>query len=389
MLPYRTGTVRVSSPFGWRNISGEAQWHKGIDLVGTDKQICAVVGGTVGNSLIVTDTSNRTWEWGNYIRIDGDDGYQYFYCHLSRRMVGKGDRVEVGDVIGLEGSTGKSTGSHLHFEMRKSGTSYPPSDVLGISNAVGSYAVTGVDKYASTANTDDYTVGELRILRAKKPRLVYLDAAKNKMVGKNCCNADFFGNYKRGATTYTLPRGNLMCYMGDYAMPEDVKQDLERYVYGNVLRYDCADNAADSGFRDKKPSTLVILQSGEAHIEDIAEIPRDAVYAVSGVPCVRNGDDVDWYNYVTKQGWGADTVRNAYHNWLGVKNGEVYVITGKSSAGSNNLIYGMWFWDRIRGEGFDDIIKLDGGGSYYCRVNGKILAGSTGTRRINAYFVWE
>ena len=67
----------------------------------------------------------------------------------------------------------------------------------------------------------------------------------------------------------------------------------------------------------------------------------------------------------------------------------MWLITGKSSAKSGNMIYGMWFWNIVKEEGFSDIIKLDGGGSYFCRIGGRVLSGSGGTRAINAYFTWD
>ena len=240
----------------------------------------------------------------------------------------------------------------------------------------------------SAVKPDDYKIGPLRFVRCRKPRLVYLDAAKNRIPGENACNADFFGNYRRNKTVYTLPRGNLVCDLGTYRVPEDAAQDLAQHIRAGKLRYGADVNAADSQFLGKNVSTLVIPATGKPYVEDLAKAPLDANYAVSGVPCVRNGDDVDWHAYVTKQVWPADTVRNAYHNWLGVRDGEVWLITGKSAARSGNMIYGMWFWDLVKDEGFDDVIKLDGGGSYFCRIGGKLMPGSSGTRQINAYFTW-
>lgn len=248
-----------------------------------------------------------------------------------------------------------------------------------------------VESYMAGKNVklDDYPVDPLRIVRCKNPRLVYLDSAKNKIPGQNCCNADFFGNYKRGRTSYTLPRGNLVCDMGSYQVPDDVKQDLSQYIKAGKLRYNCGNNAADSQFIGKNVSTLVIPYSGKPYVADIQTVPAAAKYAVSGVPCIRHGDDVDWKAYVAPQGWLPDTVRNTYHNWLGVRDGEVWLITGHSEAKSGNLIYGMWFWNLLKDEGFDDVIKLDGGGSYYCKIGGKMMPGSGGTRQINAYFTWD
>lgn len=146
ILPYKTGTaVRVTSPYGTRvdPITGEqGAWHGGFDLVGDgDKTIRAVVSGVVWMSRIVTDPKNRTSEWGNYICISGEDGTLYYYCHLAERLVSVGERVEVGQIIGVEGSTGRSKGSHLHFEVRRLGVQINPADILGIPNMCGTYRV--------------------------------------------------------------------------------------------------------------------------------------------------------------------------------------------------------------------------------------------------------
>lgn len=142
-LPYTKGTpVRVTSGYGYRTdpITGAAgEWHGGFDLVSDgDKTLRAVVAGKVLQSRIVYDTTNRTSEWGNYVCIYGDDGNVYYYCHMARRAVQSGDRVTAGDEIGTEGSTGKSTGSHCHFEVRDAaGQTINPAEILGIPNEAG------------------------------------------------------------------------------------------------------------------------------------------------------------------------------------------------------------------------------------------------------------
>ena len=141
MKPY-FGKFRVVSPYGTRidPITGEKNtWHGGIDLVGiSSKEVHAPTDGTVLRSRMVTDKSNLTWEWGNYVSIAGDDGLTYYCCHLSERRVNQGDRVRAGQIIGVEGSTGRSTGSHLHFEVRNSaGTAVDPSMKLGVPNEAG------------------------------------------------------------------------------------------------------------------------------------------------------------------------------------------------------------------------------------------------------------
>ena len=136
-----SGKFKVTSKFGTRVLNGKPDDHRGIDVVGiTDKYVCAVVSGRVAASTIITDKSDRTWEWGNYVRVDGDDGKRYYYCHLSKRLVTVGRRVKAGDYLGIEGNTGYSFGNLCHFEVRdRAGNSVNPSTFLGIPNACGTY----------------------------------------------------------------------------------------------------------------------------------------------------------------------------------------------------------------------------------------------------------
>ena len=129
------GEYKITSWFGPRTLSnGDSRPHKGIDCVGlTSKNVLAVCDATVGSSQIIVDKTNATWEWGNYIKLDDGFGYNLFYCHLDKRLAVKGDRVKAGQVIGVEGQTGYSFGSHLHFEVRNAqGVSIDPQDYFAI-----------------------------------------------------------------------------------------------------------------------------------------------------------------------------------------------------------------------------------------------------------------
>ena len=106
ILPYRSGSVTLTSRFGWRTLNGVQGYHKGVDLCGTDKTLVSPCDGVVKSSTIITDKSNTTWEWGNYIRIDRADGLQIFMCHMASRKVQVGQTVKAGDVVGIEGNTG-------------------------------------------------------------------------------------------------------------------------------------------------------------------------------------------------------------------------------------------------------------------------------------------
>ena len=376
ILPYK-GEVRVSSPFGWRTLSGKRVYHKGVDLVGTDKTVRAVVGGVVGQSILITDPTNRTSEWGNYVRVDGEDGRQYYYCHLSKRLVSRGDKVSVGDALGIEGSTGKSTGSHLHFEVRESGKSIDPTAILGIKNIVRAV------QPAKTAVRTNYTVNGLTICRADDFSIEYCDRKKKNIPEDRYINGGFFGNYKSASgALFTLPVGNIVCDIG--GVDPAAEQYIKPYISGGKLRLGC-DNNASAQYHGRKVSTLVKTRSGKVYVADLSAPPSDAIYAISGVPTVRNGDDVDYYNYVKAQGWDESCMYSTYRNWLGIRDGKIWVISGKTS--TRNYIYGMEFWRKIKGEKFDDVICLDGGGSYV-RKTGTGKYATVGNRRINNYITY-
>lgn len=145
-LPY-AGTCELTSHYGWRNLNGEDDYHSGIDLCGRgDKRILSPCAGVIGASTIVTDHANRTWEWGNYVRIDCGDGMQVYLCHMASRAISAGQRVEVGDLIGMEGNTGYSFGQHCHMEVRVNGAAVDPTPYLGIPNEWGYYENVKLEK---------------------------------------------------------------------------------------------------------------------------------------------------------------------------------------------------------------------------------------------------
>lgn len=121
----------------------DGSMHHGIDLVGeTDINVYAPCDGIIGASTIVSNKSDRTWEWGNFVRIDTEDKkHSVFLCHLKSRAVTVGQKVKKGDKVGVMGNTGYSFGAHTHFEVRKFGTSTKenPADFIGIPNRVGTY----------------------------------------------------------------------------------------------------------------------------------------------------------------------------------------------------------------------------------------------------------
>lgn len=116
----------LSSNYGWRidPISGKRSFHTGID-------IAANYGATVyayTNGTILEAGFDATK--GNYVKIKHSGGITTSYLHLSKILVKKGETVKVGQKIGQVGSTGYSTGNHLHFLVAKNGVNLNPWDYL-------------------------------------------------------------------------------------------------------------------------------------------------------------------------------------------------------------------------------------------------------------------
>lgn len=192
-LPYNPGTqVRLVSTYGLREdpITHEQDVpHWAFDLVGDgDKTICAVVGGTVLQSRMVTDETNPTSEWGNYISIFGNDGRVHFYCHLSERWVSAGEYVASGQAIGMEGSTGRSTGSHLHYEVRVSvvGDTLNPAEILGIPNEEGVYVVEENNKENERTDSEPQEWSREAVEWAVANGIIFGDGTGNLMLREPC-----------------------------------------------------------------------------------------------------------------------------------------------------------------------------------------------------------
>lgn len=116
------GNYRITSPYGYRTdpITGVTAYHNGVDIgAATGTEIHAVYDGEVAWAYYSTTA-------GNWIGIDHGDGLYTIYMHASALLVSEGDKVSKGDVIALVGSTGRSTGPHLHLSVRKDGAYVDP-----------------------------------------------------------------------------------------------------------------------------------------------------------------------------------------------------------------------------------------------------------------------
>lgn len=124
------GDFRVSSGFGIRNdpFTGGLAMHEGLDFTAsTGTAVVATAKGTVVRS---------GWDvgYGNLVEVQHAEGFSTRYAHLSKRLVQPGDQVERGSILGEVGSTGRSTGPHLHYEVFNKDRVINPVQVLQMSS---------------------------------------------------------------------------------------------------------------------------------------------------------------------------------------------------------------------------------------------------------------
>lgn len=117
---------RITSPYGWRVLFGVSDFHTGIDIGATmGSNICAAESGTV-----ILSSYGWNGGYGNYIIINHGNGITTRYAHASQLYVSVGQTVTKGQVIAAVGTTGNSTGPHLHFEVRENGSHTNPLNYL-------------------------------------------------------------------------------------------------------------------------------------------------------------------------------------------------------------------------------------------------------------------
>lgn len=126
--PLPSGYRRVTDKFGYRNhpVTGVYKLHTGVDISAPNgTAIYAAQSGTV----IIAGYSSA---WGNYVVINHGGGVTTLYAHMSKILTTKGATVSAGQQIGKVGSTGYSTGNHLHFEVRQNGSYQDAGRILGL-----------------------------------------------------------------------------------------------------------------------------------------------------------------------------------------------------------------------------------------------------------------
>lgn len=126
-LDGRRTRYRVSSGFGSRMhpLKGRRIFHKGVDLAAPYGEPVY----SAGNGRVISAGYSPGYGW--FVRIRHKGGYSTLYAHMSRILVRKGETVRIGQRIGKVGSTGTSTGNHLHFELQKNGRLLDPVEWFG------------------------------------------------------------------------------------------------------------------------------------------------------------------------------------------------------------------------------------------------------------------
>ena len=150
---YPTISQRITSRFGIRG----ARFHNGIDIgVQYGDTIRAPFSGTV------RFVSYQRGGYGRYLIIHHDNGLESIMAHFSRTLVNVGETVEAGTPVGLGGSTGRSTGPHLHLEFRFLGNAFNPEKLINfkttevnINTESNSYLLTKADTYSHKAQLEE------------------------------------------------------------------------------------------------------------------------------------------------------------------------------------------------------------------------------------------
>jgi len=122
----------ITSGFGYRRdpFTHRIKMHQGIDIAGP---VGTPVHATADGRVVLAGPKHG---WGLVVEIDHGYGYKTVYAHLHSIKVSKGDFVKRGDIIGLRGKTGRTTGSHLHYEVRVSGVPVNPLNYILDTSAI-------------------------------------------------------------------------------------------------------------------------------------------------------------------------------------------------------------------------------------------------------------
>ena len=199
---------RVTSNYGYRAKFG--RMHKGIDLaIHSNDTIYAAFDGKVRL------TNYEARGYGNYVILRHPNGLETVYGHLNKHLVKPDQVVRAGDPIGLGGSTGRSTGPHLHFETRFMGYAINPAAIFDFAN--------------HTTHTDTYTFSKSTYTKAR-----------NYAPSKNLAQSETENPYKKGndtKTTYTVKKGDTLSSIARaYGMSATTLRKINQLASSDMIK---------------------------------------------------------------------------------------------------------------------------------------------------------
>lgn len=219
-------------------------------------------------------------------------------------------------------------------------------------------------------------------------KIIMNDSKKKTALSKNYCNAGFFANYDEKNQPFTLPVSHLVC---DYAATSSFtkKYCTERGSFnGNKFTFDSSKWSYDNPCYNKRISTLLV-NDNKAEIKEVLSVPSGYNYAVSGIPIMRDGMDINFENDVQPQGWSSSPLYGTWHIFVGLKkHSDLIYIIGMQTI-SWNMVKTSEAYKKFKELGMYNVIKLDGGGSFYMNVDGKVIANTSENRRINTIICFE
>ncbi|MDP4153834.1 MAG: M23 family metallopeptidase [Bacillota bacterium] len=330
MYPFKKFTI--TCPYGKKG-SWQCGYHTGTDLVGTDDNVMAVAAGTV-------TTVSFSKSYGNNVVIHHDDDTASRYAHLALAKVKTGDKVSEGQTVGIQGSTGNSTGKHLHLEIfKKLPVVYPSVFPGNTMNPV---------EYLD-AHSKKYTEYLCRQVLPLDLGVAIVDQQAWNIGIANFMTGGFFGKEAGGRTypaVHLLDSGKLLEKMPGTQFTQPTLYTTFDGKIGIIMTND--------------PSSVPKVKS-----------------AISGIAVC---GDLD-YDYM-KQGWDNSWNYDTVHALLGIKGGLVYCCMVKGGYADLKSY--------AADKRFEKAIKLDGGGSAVCRDGNKLLYKCpTENRRINSIVMWD
>ena len=220
-------------------------------------------------------------------------------------------------------------------------------------------------------------------------KIVMNDSAKKTARKDNYCNAGFFATYHENKQPFTLPVAHLKCdYKATSAYTKKYCNERGNFN-GTKFTFDSSEWSYQNPCYKKLLSSLIIANN-KAEIKDILSVPTDSDYVISGVPIMRDGEDVAFKTYVKGQGWDASSLYATWHIFIGLKkaiDSSIFVISMKTK--KSNMITSAEAYNQFKKLDFYNVIKLDGGGSTFMKVNGKAIVSTAENRRINNIILFD